>query len=221
MMGACPQEIWAASSHPQFKLEDAQRPWQRRSITCRITRVADICWAERDGSCLTAQCRAKPPTPVSAATRKSVPLASSRRVQRGCPVWTQVSYSLESVREQYASAGSITSPTGSQKFETCPRWGAKTSPFFSTYPLLNTPFAALRARCRLRLRITHLCSNLLVFGHRGPPRIPPAPASDGRLQAGERDPGAATAGAIVALSFRFPTSPPSVQQRTWRNISIN
>jgi hypothetical protein len=50
---------------------------------------------------------------------------SSRRVQGGCPPGTSVGGSHGSPSKQWATVGSITGPTGWQKFETCPDWGAK------------------------------------------------------------------------------------------------
>ena len=54
----------------------------------------------------------------------------------------------------------------------------KPSPSFSTYPPLNTPFAVLRPGCG---RITHLCSDFLILGRRGPPKIPPVSGRGLRL----------------------------------------
>ena len=52
------------------------------------------------------------------------PLASSRRVQTGCLLWTRASSSHGSLSKQWATMGSIRGLSGSQKFETCPGWGA-------------------------------------------------------------------------------------------------
>jgi hypothetical protein len=50
---------------------------------------------------------------------------SSRRVQGGCPSCTRATGLDGSLSKQWATTGSITGPIGPQKFETCPRWGAK------------------------------------------------------------------------------------------------
>jgi hypothetical protein len=44
------------------------------------------------------------------------------------------------------------------------------TPSFSMYPLQNTPFAVVYPGFLPESRVTHLCSNLLVRGHRGPPQ---------------------------------------------------
>ena len=60
------------------------------------------------------------------------PWASSRRVQTGCLSWTRASISHGSPSKQWATTGSIRGPTGRQKFETCPDWGASLqSPTFT------------------------------------------------------------------------------------------
>jgi hypothetical protein len=51
-------------------------------------------------------------------------VASSRRVQTGCPPWTCVGSALESIWERRTSVGSIRGSTEPQKFETYPDWGA-------------------------------------------------------------------------------------------------
>ena len=63
---------------------------------------------------------------------------SSRRVLTGRPSRTRVLPKSEGRSAKGAFIGSSTGQFVTQKFETCPGWGANLTPLFSTYPLLTT-----------------------------------------------------------------------------------
>ena len=63
---------------------------------------------------------------------------------------------------------------GTPEFPSCSARGAKTSPFFSTHPLLNTPVATPRRSWVRRCKFTRPYPNFLFLIPRGTPSFTPA-----------------------------------------------
>jgi hypothetical protein len=60
-----------------------------------------------------------------------------------------------------------------QKFETCPGWGAKLKSFILNETLDNTPLAVVSASSARKCKFTHPYPNFLFLDPKGTPSFPP------------------------------------------------